>query len=63
MEKPPASGKTTIARLIAGVTAKAFEPLSAVSAGGRWKSQADIVQQMVPTPGRRRIVASALPGI
>jgi len=30
---PPGTGKTTIARLIAGVTAKAFEPLSAVSAG------------------------------
>jgi putative ATPase len=30
---PPGTGKTSIARLIAGVTAKAFEPLSAVSAG------------------------------
>jgi putative ATPase len=30
---PPGTGKTTIARLIAGVTAKAFEPLSAVAAG------------------------------
>src|ERR687898_420768 len=30
---PPGTGKTTIARLIAGVTSKAFEPLSAVSAG------------------------------
>src|SRR5919108_4090211 len=30
---PPGTGKTTIARLIAGVTAKAFEPLSAVTAG------------------------------
>jgi len=30
---PPGTGKTTIARLIAGVTAKAFETLSAVSAG------------------------------
>jgi putative ATPase len=30
---PPGTGKTTIARLIAGETAKAFEPLSAVSAG------------------------------
>jgi putative ATPase len=30
---PPGSGKTTIARLIAGVTEKAFEPLSAVAAG------------------------------
>jgi putative ATPase len=30
---PPGTGKTTIARVIAGVTAKAFEPLSAVSAG------------------------------
>jgi putative ATPase len=30
---PPGTGKTTIARLIAGATAKAFESLSAVSAG------------------------------
>jgi putative ATPase len=30
---PPGTGKTTIARVIAGHTAKAFEPLSAVSAG------------------------------
>src|ERR687891_461469 len=30
---PPGTGKTTIARLIAGATAKAFEPMSAVSAG------------------------------
>src|ERR687891_316797 len=30
---PPGTGKTTIARLIAGVTAKAFETLSAVTAG------------------------------
>lgn len=30
---PPGTGKTTIARLVAGVTAKAFETLSAVSAG------------------------------
>ncbi len=30
---PPGTGKTTIARVIAGETAKAFEPLSAVSAG------------------------------
>jgi putative ATPase len=30
---PPGTGKTTIARLVAGDTAKAFEPLSAVSAG------------------------------
>jgi putative ATPase len=30
---PPGSGKTTIARLIAGATEKAFEPMSAVSAG------------------------------
>ncbi|HEX2192465.1 MAG TPA: AAA family ATPase, partial [Acidimicrobiales bacterium] len=30
---PPGTGKTTLARLIAGVTAKAFETLSAVSAG------------------------------
>jgi putative ATPase len=30
---PPGTGKTTLARLIAGATAKAFEPLSAVTAG------------------------------
>ena len=30
---PPGTGKTTLARLIAGVTAKSFETLSAVSAG------------------------------
>lgn len=30
---PPGTGKTTIARLIAGATEKAFEPMSAVSAG------------------------------
>jgi putative ATPase len=30
---PPGTGKTTIARLVAGATAKAFEPLSAVTAG------------------------------
>jgi putative ATPase len=30
---PPGSGKTTIARLVAGATEKAFEPLSAVTAG------------------------------
>lgn len=30
---PPGTGKTTIARLVAGETSKAFEPLSAVSAG------------------------------
>src|SRR6185295_16876044 len=30
---PPGTGKTTIARLVAGVTDKAFESLSAVSAG------------------------------
>ena len=30
---PPGTGKTTIARLVAGATEKAFEPLSAVSAG------------------------------
>src|SRR5438876_37307 len=32
---PPGTGKTTIARLIAGVTEKGFETLSAVSAGVR----------------------------
>ncbi|MGH9188897.1 MAG: replication-associated recombination protein A, partial [Acidimicrobiales bacterium] len=30
---PPGTGKTTLARLIAGSTAKAFEPMSAVTAG------------------------------
>src|SRR5438067_11180395 len=30
---PPGTGKTTLARLIANATAKAFEPMSAVTAG------------------------------
>jgi len=30
---PPGTGKTTLARLIAGATSKAFEPMSAVTAG------------------------------
>src|SRR5437870_13072993 len=30
---PPGTGKTTIARLVANATAKAFEPMSAVNAG------------------------------
>src|SRR5881392_3921197 len=30
---PPGTGKTTIARLVAGATSRAFEPLSAVTAG------------------------------
>ncbi len=30
---PPGTGKTTLARLVAGATTRAFEPLSAVSAG------------------------------
>jgi putative ATPase len=30
---PPGTGKTTIARLVAGATSKAFEPMSAVTAG------------------------------
>jgi len=30
---PPGTGKTTLARLVAGATGRAFEPLSAVSAG------------------------------
>ncbi len=30
---PPGTGKTTLARLIAGATSRAFEPLSAVTAG------------------------------
>src|SRR4029450_13075767 len=30
---PPGTGKATIARLVAGATEKAFEPLSAVTAG------------------------------
>src|SRR5438874_5034336 len=32
---PPGSGKTTLARLVAGATSSHFVPLSAVSAGGR----------------------------
>src|SRR6478752_2377527 len=30
---PPGTGKTTVARLVAGATQKAFEPMSAVTAG------------------------------
>jgi putative ATPase len=30
---PPGTGKTSVARLIAGATSRAFEPLSAVTAG------------------------------
>jgi putative ATPase len=30
---PPGTGKTTVARLVAGATSKAFEPMSAVTAG------------------------------
>lgn len=40
---PPGTGKTTIARLIAGETRKAFEPLSAVNAGV--KDVRDIVER------------------
>jgi putative ATPase len=40
---PPGTGKTTIARLIAGATAKAFEPLSAVTAGV--KEVRDVVER------------------
>ena len=36
---PPGTGKTTIARLIAGATAKAFEPLSAVSGRGEGRAR------------------------
>jgi putative ATPase len=40
---PPGTGKTTIARLIAGATEKAFEPMSAVSAGV--KDVRDVVER------------------
>lgn len=40
---PPGTGKTTIARVVAGVTAKAFEPLSAVTAGV--KDVRDVVER------------------
>ncbi len=45
---PPGTGKTTLARLIAGLTAKAFETLSAVSAGV--KDVRDVVER-----ARRRL--------
>jgi len=40
---PPGTGKTTLARVISGVTAKAFETLSAVSAGV--KDVRDVVER------------------
>jgi putative ATPase len=40
---PPGTGKTTVARLVAGATKKAFEPLSAVSAGV--KDVRDVVER------------------
>ena len=36
---PPGIGKTTVAKLIAGATAKAFESLSAVSRGGEGRAR------------------------
>lgn len=40
---PPGTGKTTVARLVAGATERAFEPLSAVSAGV--KDVRDVVER------------------
>ncbi len=48
---PPGTGKTTIARLIAGETAKAFEPMSAVSAGV--KDVRDVVERARGRLGER----------
>src|SRR6266536_2219620 len=48
---PPGTGKTTIARLIAGATAKAFEPMSAVSAGV--KDVRDVVERARGRLGER----------
>ncbi|MFM8305397.1 MAG: AAA family ATPase, partial [Actinomycetota bacterium] len=44
---PPGTGKTTIARLVAGATEKAFEPLSAVTAGVK-----DVREVVERDPGR-----------
>jgi putative ATPase len=48
---PPGTGKTTIARVIAGATAKAFKPLSAVSAGV--KDVRDVVERARDRLGER----------
>ena len=47
---PPGTGKTTIARLVAGATSKAFEPLSAVTAGVKDVRE---VGRTGPGPARR----------
>jgi putative ATPase len=54
---PPGTGKTTLARLVAGATGRAFEPLSAVSAGV--KDVRDVVAratQRLGEHGRRTIL-------
>jgi putative ATPase len=54
---PPGTGKTTLARLVAGATGRAFEPLSAVSAGV--KDVRDVVaraKQRLGEHGRRTIL-------
>ena len=54
---PPGTGKTTLARLVAGASGRAFEPLSAVSAGV--KDVRDVVAratQRLGEHGRRTIL-------
>jgi len=48
---PPGTGKTTIARLVAGASAKAFEPMSAVTAGV--KEIREVVQRARARLGER----------
>jgi putative ATPase len=48
---PPGTGKTTIARLIAGATEQAFEPMSAVTAGV--KDVRDVVERARARLGER----------
>jgi len=54
---PPGTGKTTIARLVADATAKAFEPLSAVSAGVKdVRAIADAARSRLGEQGRGTIL-------
>jgi putative ATPase len=48
---PPGTGKTTVARLVAGTTRKAFEPMSAVAAGV--KDVRDVVERARNRLGER----------
>ena len=52
---PPGTGKTTIARLVAGATSKAFETLSAVNAGV--KDVREVVERRARPARRARAAA------